>query len=111
MLFWCAAGLMASGVWLQVCERHEHPHTHKLFERTHRHRHDEHRQHEHDFEWDGTEPQTHPHIRVPITHALMFRTSITATRIDLALPRAKLNHVHVISARVMSCDEEHAGSG
>jgi hypothetical protein len=48
---------------------------------------------------------------VPITHALMFRTSITATRIDLALPRAKLNHVHVISARVMSCDEEHAGSG
>ncbi|RDV00318.1 DMT family transporter [Trinickia dinghuensis] len=67
-LFWCAAALMAIGIWLHLRERHEHPHTHEPLQHTHKHRHDEHHQHEHDFEWDGAEPHTHPHRHVPITH-------------------------------------------
>lgn len=67
--FWCAAALMATGVWLHLRERHEHPHTHEALEHTHRHRHDDHHRHDHDFEWDGTEPHTHPHRHLPITHA------------------------------------------
>ncbi|MFM0137846.1 DMT family transporter [Caballeronia grimmiae] len=68
LLFWCAAALMALGIWLHLRERHEHAHTHDPLEHTHRHRHDDHHQHEHDSEWDGTEPHTHPHRHVPITH-------------------------------------------
>ncbi|WP_206956063.1 DMT family transporter [Trinickia acidisoli] len=67
-LFWCAAALMAIGVWLHLRERHEHAHTHEPLQHTHRHRHDQHHQHEHDFEWDGAEPHTHPHRHAAIAH-------------------------------------------
>ncbi|WP_250536821.1 DMT family transporter [Caballeronia sp. AZ10_KS36] len=68
-LFWVAAALMASGIWLHVRERHEHEHTHERMEHAHRHRHDEHHQHEHDLPYDGTEPHSHPHVHLPITHS------------------------------------------
>jgi len=68
LAFWCAAALMAIGVWLHLLERHVHTHTHEPLDHTHRHRHDEHHRHEHDFEWDGSEPHTHPHRHELITH-------------------------------------------
>ena len=67
-LFWCAAGLMAVGVWLHVRERHDHEHTHEPTEHTHLHRHDEHHQHPHDFPWDGAEPHVHRHRHEALTH-------------------------------------------
>lgn len=66
--FWAAAALMASGVWLHVSERHEHPHAHEAMEHEHGHSHDAHHLHEHDFEWDGREPHTHPHQHRPVVH-------------------------------------------
>jgi drug/metabolite transporter (DMT)-like permease len=66
--FWCAAALMAAGVWLHLRERHDHAHTHEALAHTHRHHHDAHHQHVHDFAWDGTEPHTHSHQHLPITH-------------------------------------------
>lgn len=68
VLFWCAAGLMALGVWLHVRERHFHEHTHEPLEHAHRHRHDEHHRHPHDFNWDGAEPHAHPHRHEVLTH-------------------------------------------
>ncbi|SAK83139.1 membrane protein [Caballeronia hypogeia] len=68
LAFWCAAALMALGVWLHVRERHEHEHTHERLEHTHRHTHDEHHRHEHDFPYSGDEPHTHAHVHLPITH-------------------------------------------
>ena len=68
-IFWLAAGLMASGVWLHLTERHEHLHTHEAISHAHRHVHDEHHQHVHDFDWDGSEPHTHPHVHAPLTHS------------------------------------------
>jgi drug/metabolite transporter (DMT)-like permease len=67
-LFWCAAALMAAGVWLHVRERHEHEHTHEALAHTHRHRHDAHHQHTHDFPWNGEEPHAHPHRHEVLTH-------------------------------------------
>lgn len=68
VLFWCAAGLMALGVWLHVRERHFHEHTHEPLEHAHRHRHDEHHRHPHDFNWDGAEPHAHRHRHEVLTH-------------------------------------------
>lgn len=68
-MFWVAAGLMATGVWLHLTERHEHQHTHDPQEHTHPHAHDAHHRHAHDFPWDGHEPHTHTHRHEPITHA------------------------------------------
>jgi len=67
-MFWLAAALMASGVWLHVRERHEHEHTHTPLAHSHRHRHDAHHQHAHDFPWDGMEPHAHPHAHGSLTH-------------------------------------------
>jgi drug/metabolite transporter (DMT)-like permease len=67
-LFWCAAALMAVGVWLHVRERHEHEHTHEVLEHTHRHRHDEHHQHAHDVPWEGDDAHVHPHRHEALTH-------------------------------------------
>mgnify|MGYP001355657132 FL=1 len=67
-LFWLAAALMATGVWLHLTERHEHTHTHQTMTHTHRHVHDVHHQHTHDFPWDGREPHSHEHAHAPITH-------------------------------------------
>ncbi len=67
-LFWVAAALMASGIWLHLRERHEHVHTHEPLTHTHAHRHDDHHQHEHDFPWEGDEPHVHAHRHGPLTH-------------------------------------------
>lgn len=68
-MFWLAAALMGTGVWLHLTERHEHMHTHEPVTHTHRHVHDDHHQHTHDFEWDGREPHTHEHTHTAITHS------------------------------------------
>lgn len=66
-LFWAAAGLMTTGVWLHLTERHRHEHAHSLAH-THGHVHDEHHRHTHDFPWDGTEPHSHHHAHGPSLH-------------------------------------------
>jgi drug/metabolite transporter (DMT)-like permease len=68
-LFWLAAVLMGTGVWLHLTERHEHEHKHELLDHTHRHIHDEHHQHEHGFSWNGTEAHTHWHRHTALTHS------------------------------------------
>ncbi|MHB8812530.1 MAG: DMT family transporter [Steroidobacteraceae bacterium] len=68
-LFWVAAALMGTGVWLHLQERHEHTHTHQPFPHAHRHVHDENHQHSHDFDWDGHEPHTHHHVHALLTHS------------------------------------------
>jgi drug/metabolite transporter (DMT)-like permease len=68
LVFWIAAALMASGVWLHLTERHEHEHTHEPLTHAHAHRHDLHHQHEHDFPWDGKEPHAHEHTHGSMTH-------------------------------------------
>ena len=69
-LFWVAAALMASGVWLHVSERHAHLHTHAPLEHSHAHRHDAHHQHAHgSLDWNGSEPHTHPHLHQPLRHS------------------------------------------
>jgi drug/metabolite transporter (DMT)-like permease len=67
-LFWGAAILMATGVWLHVSEQHQHVHTHEVLVHSHPHRHDEHHQHEHHFPWDGSEPHVHSHRHEALTH-------------------------------------------
>ncbi|HEY0847000.1 MAG TPA: DMT family transporter [Noviherbaspirillum sp.] len=66
--FWIAAGLMLTGIWLHLTERHAHAHTHERMSHTHAHRHDAHHQHQHDFAWNGEEPHTHVHVHEPLTH-------------------------------------------
>ena len=68
-LFWLAAALMGSGVWLHLQERHEHMHTHLPVPHNHRHIHGEDHRHSHDFDWDGREPHTHRHIHALLTHS------------------------------------------
>jgi drug/metabolite transporter (DMT)-like permease len=68
-LFWVAAMLMASGVWLHLTEIHEHEHAHPVMTHAHSHRHDAHHQHAHTGDWDGTEPHTHEHTHGPLVHA------------------------------------------
>ncbi|MHB1586910.1 MAG: DMT family transporter [Acidiferrobacteraceae bacterium] len=67
--FWAAAGLMATGVWLHVTERHAHEHTHEPLVHSHRHVHDAHHRHEHDFPWGDRAPHTHKHRHEPLSHA------------------------------------------
>lgn len=66
--FLVAAGLMATGVWLHLTERHEHEHRHEALEHAHGHVHDEHHQHDHDFPWDGSEPHAHRHRHGTVIH-------------------------------------------
>lgn len=66
--FWVAAGLMASGVWLHLTERHDHAHTHLPLVHQHAHTHDLHHRHRHDFPWDGSEPHSHEHDHELVTH-------------------------------------------
>jgi drug/metabolite transporter (DMT)-like permease len=68
VLFWCAALLMAIGVWLHVRERHAHVHSHEPLAHSHRHHHDAHHQHSHDFPCDVSKPHAHPHQHVPVVH-------------------------------------------
>lgn len=67
--FWFAAGLMGTGIWLHLTEKHEHDHLHEELDHGHKHTHDEHHQHQHDFDWDGVEPHVHPHAHAPQRHA------------------------------------------
>ncbi len=59
--FWCAASLMALGVWLHLTEHHAHVHTHDATAHEHSHAHDEHHQHSHDAEFAGDAAATHSH--------------------------------------------------
>ena len=68
-LFWLAAVLMGTGVWLHLQERHEHVHTHRAVLHAHRHSHDADHQHVHDLDWDGREPHTHEHAHALLTHS------------------------------------------
>ncbi|HHF7375234.1 MULTISPECIES: DMT family transporter [Legionellaceae] len=68
-LFWAAAALMGTGVWIHLTESHSHIHTHESLYHNHSHCHDEHHQHTHDFPWDGKEPHTHPHQHEELTHS------------------------------------------
>ena len=67
-LFWPAATLVATGVWLHVSERHEHEHVHEPIEHEHRHVHDEHHRHPHELDWDGHEPHAHRHRHERMVH-------------------------------------------
>lgn len=68
-LYWLAAALMGTGVWLHLAERHAHEHVHERMRHEHSHIHDEHHQHEHNFEWDGKEPHTHEHEHQHLVHS------------------------------------------
>ena len=68
MLFWIAAGLMATGIALHLTEHHAHPHQHEPMQHAHGHVHDEHHQHPHDFDWDGKEPHVHDHPHSALSH-------------------------------------------
>lgn len=68
-LFWAAAALIASGVWLHVSERHAHAHTHDPLEHSHPHVHDEHHRHAHGFAWDGSQPHAHSHRHGFLRHS------------------------------------------
>jgi len=68
-LFWAAAVLMGTGVWLHASERHVHAHVHEPMEHAHGHVHDEHHRHEHDFDWDGNEPHSHAHRHARLVHS------------------------------------------
>ena len=61
-----SAGLMATGLWLHLAERHEHEHVHDALEHDHAHRHDEHHTHHHDGPVE--EPHSHRHRHRPTRH-------------------------------------------
>ncbi len=63
-----AGGLMASGLWLHLAERHEHEHTHEAMEHEHRHVHDGHHQHAHGPDDPAGEPHTHRHRHARLAH-------------------------------------------
>lgn len=67
-VFWVAATLMGSGIWLHLTETHEHEHQHEAMEHTHEHSHDAHHQHTHGPDWDGREPHVHSHQHLPTRH-------------------------------------------
>jgi drug/metabolite transporter (DMT)-like permease len=64
-----AAGLMATGVWLHLSERHEHAHTHAELEHTHWHTHDLHHRHAHPVPVAAGVWHRHPHRHEAITHS------------------------------------------
>jgi drug/metabolite transporter (DMT)-like permease len=68
-LFWIAGGLMVSGVWLHLTERHAHLHRHEPFTHEHLHRHDEHHQHAHLPADPPGEPHSHVHRHEELVHA------------------------------------------
>jgi drug/metabolite transporter (DMT)-like permease len=67
--FFAAAGLMGTGVWLHLTERHAHAHRHERLTHTHRHVHDEHHRHAHSPGVDPHEPHTHVHTHEPLAHS------------------------------------------
>jgi drug/metabolite transporter (DMT)-like permease len=67
-VFWTAAALMGTGIWLHLTESHSHAHEHAPISHTHSHVHDAHHQHAH-AEWDGSEPHSHPHEHARLVHS------------------------------------------
>jgi len=67
--FLIAAGLMATGLYLHLAERHEHVHVHEPLTHEHRHVHDEHHQHAHGPDDPPGEPHTHRHTHVRLVHS------------------------------------------
>jgi drug/metabolite transporter (DMT)-like permease len=63
-----AAGLMASGVYLHLAEKHEHQHVHELIVHEHRHVHDMHHRHTHAPSDPEGEPHSHPHQHGRLVH-------------------------------------------
>lgn len=63
-----AGGLMATGIWLHLTERHRHAHTHEVLEHEHEHTHDEHHQHTHDEPVAPGATHRHGHRHEPLTH-------------------------------------------
>lgn len=70
--FLIAAGLMASGVWLHVSERHEHEHHHEAMDHAHAPVHGNHHRHAHGPDEPpvtNPKPHSHPHHHEPLTHS------------------------------------------
>jgi drug/metabolite transporter (DMT)-like permease len=67
--FCVAGGLMATGVWLHLTERHEHSHRHEAMEHDHLHAHDEHHQHSHSPGDPVSKPHSHPHRHAELVHS------------------------------------------
>jgi drug/metabolite transporter (DMT)-like permease len=67
--FLIAAGLMATGLYLHLAERHEHVHVHEPLPHEHRHVHDEHHQHAHGPDDPPGEPHTHRHTHARLVHS------------------------------------------
>jgi len=67
--FLAAAGLMATGLYLHVTERHEHTHVHEPMTHMHRHVHDAHHQHTHEPGVPAGEPHTHAHTHERLVHS------------------------------------------
>ena len=63
-----AGGLMGTGLWLHLAERHDHDHVHEPTEHEHRHHHDVHHQHEHGPNDAPGTPHTHWHRHSPLAH-------------------------------------------
>lgn len=62
-------GLMLVGVWLHLCERHEHLHAHEPIEHEHLHWHDEHHRHVHGPNDPPGEPHSHRHRHAALVHS------------------------------------------
>ena len=67
--FLVAGGLMASGLYLHLAERHEHLHVHEPMAHEHRHVHDAHHQHAHGPNDPPGEPHTHWHEHERLVHS------------------------------------------
>ena len=63
-----AGGLMATGIWLHLTERHEHEHAHEAMTHEHEHVHDEHHQHEHAEPVAPGTSHRHVHTHQPLVH-------------------------------------------
>jgi drug/metabolite transporter (DMT)-like permease len=71
-----AGALMATGVWLQLTEKHEHAHAHEPVEHEHVHSHDQHHQHEHEGDCAPETTHSHFHSHPPVTHTHDHRPDI-----------------------------------
>lgn len=64
-----AGGLMATGVWLHLTERHHHRHVHPPATHDHGHTHDQHHLHEHAQPIAAGARPKHQHTHRPIAHS------------------------------------------
>ena len=68
MYFLAAAGLMGTGIWLHLTERHRHEHLHREIVHEHAHVHDEHHAHEHEDNAPADSPHSHTHKHSELLH-------------------------------------------